>query len=260
MTAALETLDVRAAADALLAEQALRTPTRTDGMVRVRVVPPVRDIDDEDRDGAGSLISQQLIVDYLAAVAQRAVKAVRFGQVEVLADDHVHPETVSCLRCAAFGATHTQTLAVVLLEILAASNTDEEWNNSGASDTQLISRLRRLAVSAADLEALFGPRWAEVMLTGLRAEAADLEAMDCLTRGQDDKLRVSEMIHDPVATRQIMAAYHLGTIVCPRESRRGDTSADLKRARIARRFAVGISRVAQGETVAWLDHLPAPPL
>ena len=260
MTAALDT-QIQAE-EAMLAEQPLGNPLRSDGMVRVRVVPLVRDSDDHDKDIAsstGALISQQLIVDYLAALAQHAVKAVRNGTVDRINDDHHHPEDVSCLRCAVHGSTHTRTLAVALLEILAASNTDEEWNNSGVSDCQLISRLRRLAVSSADLEDLFGPHWAEVMLAGLRAEASNLEMMDCLTRGDGDVLWISELIDDPIATRRILAAYHLGTIVCPHESRR-DGSVDLTRARIARRFAVAVAKVAAGETVSWLDHLPAPPL
>lgn len=241
---------------------ALRAPQRADGMVRVQVVPLVRDsgLPGEETGATGALISQQLIVDYLASIAQRAVKTVRNGHVDQIDEDHAHPDEVSCLRCAVIGSTHMKTLAVALLEILASSNTDEEWNHSGVSDAQIISRLRRLAVSDADLEDLFGPYWAEVVLTGLRAEAADLEMMECVTRGENDVLWISEIIDDPLAARRILAAYHLGTVVCPRESRREDASIDLKRSRIARRFAVGMARVAGGETVPWLDRLPAPPL
>jgi hypothetical protein len=237
---------------------------RGDGMIRVQVVPLVRDNDANQETlypTAGSLISEQLIVDYIASLAQHAVKAVRNGQAALIDDDHAHPGGVACLRCAVMGSTHMRTLATALLEILASGGTDEEWNNSAsATDVQLISRLRRLAVSSADLETLYGVNWALVIVAALRAEAASLEMMDCLTRGHGDVLWINELMEDPYTARQVLAAYHLGTISCPNESWNEDSSVDLKRDRIARRFAVAMAKVAQGETISWLDHLPAPPL
>jgi hypothetical protein len=243
---------------------ALTPPRRGDGMIRVQVVPLVRDDaagDDTSYAVTGSLISEQLIVDYIASLAQHAVKAIRNGEVDVISEDHAHPENVACLRCAVIGSTHMRTLATALLEILAATNTEEEWNNSAsATEVQMISRLRRLAVSSADLEALYGANWAQVIVAALRAEAATLEMVDCLTRGHGDVLWINELMEDPDTARAVMAAYHLGTIVCPSESWNEESTIDLKRPRIARRFAVAMAKVAQGETVPWLDHLPAPPL
>jgi hypothetical protein len=236
---------------------------RGDGMIRVQVVPLVRDNDthlETNYATAGSLISEQLIVDYIASLAQHAVKAVRNGEVDLIDDDHAHPDDVACLRCAVIGSTHMRTLAVALLEILAGGNTDEEWNNSGVSEVQIISRLRRLAVSSADLEALYGANWAQVMVASLRAEAATLEMVDYITRGHGDVLWINELMEDPSTARQVMAAYHLGTIICPKESWNEECSVELKRDRIARRLAVAMAKVAQGETIPWLDHLPAPPL
>jgi hypothetical protein len=98
------------------------------------------------------------------------------------------------------------------------------------------------------------------MVAGLRAEAATLEMVDCLTRGRGDVLWINELMEDPSTARQVLSAYHLGTIICPKESWNEESSVDLKRDRVARRFAVAMAKVAQGETVSWLDHLPAPPL
>jgi hypothetical protein len=228
------------------------------------VVPLVRNNstgEDTNYATAGSLISEQLIVDYLASLAQRTVKAIRNGEVHSISDDHAHPEEMACLRCAVIGSTHLRTLAVALLEVLAIVGTDEEWNNSAsASEVQLISRLRRMAVSSADLETLYGVNWAQVIVAALRAEAATLEMVDCLTRGHGDVLWINELMEDPGTARQVMASYHLGTIICPYESWNDESSVDLKRDRVARRFAVAMSKVAKGETVSWLDHLPAPPL
>jgi transcriptional regulator CtsR len=237
---------------------------RGDGMIRVQVVPFVRNNEaqlESTYSTAGSLISEQLIVDYIASLAQHAVKAVRNGEVDLIDDDHAHPADVACLRCAVTGSTHMRTLATALLEILASGGADEEWNNSAsATEVQMISRLRRLAVSSADLEALYGVNWAQVIVAALRAEAATLEMVDYLTRGHSDVLWINELMEDPDTARQVMASYHLGTIVCPNESWNEESSVDLKRDRIARRFAVAMAKVAQGETVSWLDHLPAPPL
>ena len=149
-----------------------------------------------------------------------------------------------------------------MLEIFALRNTDEDWNNlEGTTEQQVISRLRRLAVSEADLADVYGPNWAAVLLTCLRAEVSDLDMMACLTNGHDDILRIGEMIEDPIATRHALAAYHLATMISPREHNRGDIeSEDLRRNRVARKFAVAVAKVSAGETIPWLDHLPSPPL
>lgn len=237
---------------------------RNDGLVRVRVLPLVSETgtDSEDAPLPTALVPQQLIVDYLAALASRAVKAIRAGEVDQTDPHHIHPEHVVCLRCAVTGATHMQTLASAMLEIFALRNTDEDWNNlEGTTEQQVISRLRRLAVSEADLADVYGPNWAAVLLTCLRAEVADLDMMACLTNGHDDILRISEMIEDPIATRHALAAYHLATMVSPREHNRGEIeSEDMRRNRVARKFAVAVAKVAAGETIPWLDHLPSPPL
>jgi hypothetical protein len=98
------------------------------------------------------------------------------------------------------------------------------------------------------------------MVASLRAEAATLEMVDYITRGHGDVLWINELMEDPSTARQVMAAYHLGTIICPKESWNEECSVELKRDRIARRLAVAMAKVAQGETIPWLDHLPAPPL
>lgn len=257
-------LDLDLAVPAAPAAVPLPRP-RNDGLVRVQMVPLVAESVGANDDVAtpAALVPQQLVVDYTAALAPRAAKAIRSGLIEHSGDLHQHPEHVACLRCAIVGSTAYRALATALLEILALRHTDEEWNNDphACSDDQLISRLRRAAVSDSDLEEVYGPRWAAVLLTCLRAEVADLEMMDCLTQCREENLLIGELIDDPVATRHALAAYQLATVCCPRESRRGDdVPVDLKRNRIARRFAVAVARVALGETTAWLDHLPSPPL
>lgn len=255
-------LDLDLDVDVLKEEPRTASTRRGDGMIRVQVVPLIRDNGAHQETiyaTAGSLISEQLIVDYIAALAQHAVKAVRNGEVDYIDEDHAHPEAMACLRCAVLGSTHVRTLATALLEILSSGGTDEEWNNSpSATEVQLISRLRRLAVSSANLEEIYGVNWAQVIVAALRAEAATLEMVDCLTRGQGDTLWIDELMEDPDTARRVLASYHLGTIICPSESWNEESSIDLKRARIARRFAVAMAKVAQGNTISWLDHLPAP--
>ena len=233
---------------------------RGDGMIRVQVVPLIRDSaarSDLSCPPSGSLISEQLIVDYLAALAQHTVKAVRSGEIERIQDEHIHPENAPCLRCAVIGSTHLRTLASALLEILDRANTtNEEWNNNGVTDVQMISRLRRLAVSSANLEEIYGENWAQVIVTCLRVEAASLEMVDYLTRNLTEQLSTSDL--DTFQMRH--AAYHLGTTVCPRELMDEESSIKLRRGGIAKRFGVALSEVAVGNTAPWLDHLPVPPL
>lgn len=237
---------------------------RGDGLIRVRVLPLVTDIhtDSDDRPLPAALIPQRLIVDYIGALASRAVKAIRAGEVEQTDPHHIHPAHVVCLRCAVTGATHMQTLAAALLEIFALRSTDEEWNNlEDTTDEQVISRLRRAAVSEADLAGLYGPNWAAVLLMCLRAEVADLDMMAYLTQGRDDILPIGEMLDAPIVARHALASHHLATTISPREHSRGaNETEDLRRNRVARRFGVAVAKVSTGETVPWLDHLPAPPL
>ena len=237
---------------------------RTDGLIRVRVLPLVSEAraDSDDAPLPTALIPQRLIVDYVAALSSRAVKAIRAGEVEQTDLHHIHPEHVVCLRCAVTGATHMQSLAAAMLEIFALRNTDEEWNNlAGTTEQQVISRLRRIAISEADLAEVYGPNWAAVLVVCLRAEVSDLDMMACLTNGHDDILRIGELIADPLATRHALAAYHLATMVSPREHNRGtNETEDLRRNRVARKFAVAVAKVSAGETISWLDHLPSPAL
>ena len=239
---------------------------RGDGLIPVQVVPMVAHAGASRADAptgpAATLIPASLLVDYTAALTKHAVKHIRSGAVEYIDDGHAHPTHATCLRCAVLGSTHLRTLAIALLEILALGNTDEDWNNdeSASSDQQLISRLQRLAVSEASLAEIYGPRWAEVLLTSLRAESVNLDVINLLTKGEPEDLRISELIHDPVATRHALAAYQLGTVTCPRRSVDEETEAGFKRGRIARRFAVAMGHVAVGEAPSWTDHLPSPPL
>lgn len=236
------------------------SPPASGGTIRVRTAPLVHDADgrDSSSDGGGAtetVVDMQLIVDYTGALARRAAVAIRDGQVEQMDQLHDHPHNVSCLRCAVLGAARHRTLAVTLLEVMERKNAGEGWNCSDEiSDTNLISRLRRLAISSATMEEIYGSWWGEVMLACLRAEAADFELVSYLATRYQPRWVLD------VHTRYSLAAYHLAMTTCPRISRDGNTVPGIVRNAAAVRLAVALASVAEGNPPAWLEHLPAPAL
>lgn len=202
-----------------------------------------------------TVLDMQLIVDYTLALARRTAARIRAGHVDYIEHPHQHPTGATCLRCAVLGTSRDLTIANTLLEILVRTNADEEWNcSSECTDTRIISRLRRLAVSPAVLEDLYGPHWGEVMLTCLRIEAADFRLLHHLVR-QHNCSRILT-----VNTRQPLAAYHLASVVCPWTSHGGGSVTQMLRGSVGIRLAVAAAWVALGEPPAWLDYLPAPVL
>ena len=202
-----------------------------------------------------AFVDQQLIVDYTGALARRAASHIRAGLVGRVDDRHIHPTSVACLRCAVLGATDHTALGVTLLEVLARSTADEEWNNSAkCTDTKQISRLMRLAISAATMEAIYGPRWGAVMLTCLRIERADFELLDYLTR----TFHASRILG--VHTRDSLAAYHLATTSVTRTLRDGQPVAAARRGAAAVRMGVAVAGIAVDDHPTFLDHLPVPAL
>lgn len=245
----------------------LPSAPRSDGLIRVRMVPlvpgdPSGDGDDIGRDsgdGGGpttTLVDQQLIIDYTSALARRAATHIRDGQVEMLEHPHAHPRSVACLRCAVLGASEYRTLATTLLEILDDTGATEHWNCDPAmcTDVKSISRLRRLAISAATMANLYGPSWGTVMLTCLRIEQSDFELIDYLTR----HYQPSRVLR--VHTRDSMAAHHLAMACCPTTSRDGSFLTAVRRNTAAVRMAVAVASVPAGPIPAWFDYLPVPSL
>ncbi|GAS95724.1 MULTISPECIES: hypothetical protein [Mycolicibacterium] len=230
------------------------------GMVQVRIAPLIEPgplaLAGLTETVTETVLDMQLIIDYTLALARRTAARIQRGHVDYIEHPHQHPTSgVTCLRCAVLGTSRDLTVANALLEILTLTNADEEWNcSSDCTDTRIISRLRRLAVSAAVFEELYGPRWGEVMLTCLRIEAADFRLLHHLVR-QHNTSRVLT-----VHTRQSLSAYHLATVVCPWTSRGGGTVTPMLRGSVGIRLAVATAAVAIGEPPAWLDHLPAPVL
>lgn len=243
-------------------------PTGHDGdygvesnLISVRVAPLIEpgpvplELATEPEAATETVLDMQLIVDYTLALARRTAARIRAGHVDYIEHPHQHPSGVTCLRCAVLGTSRDLTIANALLEILVLTNADEEWNCSPeCTDTRIISRLRRLAVSPAVLESLYGPHWGEVMLTCLRIEAADFRLLHHLVR-QHDSSRVLT-----VNTRETLAAYHLATVVCPWTSHGGGSVTSMLRGSVAIRLAVATAGVAAGAPPAWLDYLPAPVL
>lgn len=239
----------------------LPTGTRNDGLIQVRMAPLVMmgepSIDGGDTVPTEAVVDRQLIVDYTGALARRAAGNIRDGLVVEIEHHHQHPTTVACLRCAVLDAAEQRTvLATTLLEILTRTNADEAWNNDvdACTDVKMISRLRRLAISSATMAELYGPRWGAVMLMCLRAERADFELLDYLTR----RYQPSRCLQ--VHTRDSLAAYHLAMVCCPQISHDGRSVTSVKRNAVAVRLAVTAASVAVGENPEWLDHLPAPAL
>ncbi|MFA5709936.1 hypothetical protein [Mycolicibacterium sp.] len=234
---------------------------RSDGLIPVRLSPLIATGDNLDAasetcEATETFVDQQLIVDYTGALARRTAAHIRDGVVEAIPHHHQHPAGVACLRCAVLGAAGHKTLATTLLEVMNSTNADEAWNNDPkvCTDVKMISRLRRLAISSATLEGLYGPHWAAVMLTCLRVEHADFELLAYLTRRYQPS-RVL-MVH----TRDSLAAYHLALVCCPWITRDGRTVSAVARNAVGVRLAVAIATVAVGEAPEWLDHLPAPAL
>ncbi len=231
---------------------------RSDGLIRVRVAPLVSTHDDSpaNEDAATeTVMDMQLIVDYTRSLARRTAVSVRSCEVDFVEHMHQHPMGVSCLRCAVLGASRNLTLATTLLEILVRTNADEEWNiDSSCTDTKIISRLRRLAISASTLEEIYGPYWAQVMLTCLRIEAADFALLRHVAPKNDESRVLT------VHTRHALAAYHLAMVTCPWTGSGQAPVTSMLRGAVGVRLAVAVASVAVGKPPAWLDYLPAPAL
>ncbi|SKM34459.1 hypothetical protein [Mycobacteroides abscessus] len=233
---------------------------RSDGLIPVRVAPLVSH--DSEESGAAAekvtetVMDMQLIVDYTNALAKRTAANIQADNITELAQAHEHPQQgAACLRCSILGSSRNLTLGTTLLEILARTNADEEWNHSQeCTDTKIISRLKRLVVSAASLKDIYGPYWGPVMLTCLRIEAADFALLHHLTQ----KYQHSKVL--TVHTREALAAYHLAMVTCPFTSTVRGTANPMLRSAVAVRLATATAMVAVGKPPAWLDHLPAPVL
>lgn len=233
---------------------------RSDGLIPVRVTPLVS-VDAGDSELGTEAVTEtvmdmQLIVDYTNALAKRTAANVKADNITELAHVHEHPrQGAPCLRCAVLGSSRNRTMGTTLLEILARTNADEEWNHSPeCTDVKIVSRLRRLVVSAASLEAIYGPHWGPVMLTSLRIEAADFALLHHLTQ----KFQHSKVL--TVHTRDALAAYHLAMVTCPSTSNVRGPVTPMLRGAVGVKLAVATAMVAVGEPPAWLDHLPAPVL
>lgn len=274
-------------------DMAAPVTARRDGLVAVSVAPMATAVGGEYFDAAAGqpLVSAALIVDYLAAAAKRAARNIRAGRVvrdpqdhwyhpgdptteELEAEDHrraqgiepvVDPETAAlrerlsgkaCLHCAVMGAGTSRVLSRVLLMLLEAAETTQDWNcKECTSDTNLASRLSRLPVSDDHLEALFGPHWAVVIFSAMRAEAADLFQVRSLVDGQPNR---HTPFADPREARHAMSAYHLGANACPRNS--WDHALDPARSYASQRLAVALAEASGGLFAEWLTQLPEPAL
>lgn len=234
---------------------------RSDGLIPVRVAPLVSLDSDDSALGADAVtetvMDMQLIVDYTNALANRTAANVKADNITELGQVHEHPrQGATCLRCAVLGSSRNLTMGTTLLEILARTNADEEWNHSPeCTDKKIVSRLRRLVVSDASLEAIYGPYWGPVMLTSLRIEAADFTLLHHLTN-RFQKSRILEVR----PTREALAAYHLAMVTCPFTSSVRGPVTPMLRGAVAVRLAVATAMVAVGKPPAWLDYLPAPVL
>lgn len=236
-----------------------------DRLVRVRVSAP---------EVAGSsaiaretlTFDEQHLLDNISAVARRAAAAVGSADIPVLANTHDHPEHAACLRCLVFSVSRSQTMAAVLLDVLARANTDEEWNNDPeqSTDAQIVSRLRRLAVNEVTMAEIYGPRWALIILTCMRIADADFDMLTVLTRDRDDQLLVRAIeSHSVAAARHALAAYHLAGLSCPYViTRDGEDPRQAKwRYPVTRVLGKALGDFAAwGELPEWLDSLPEPNL
>ncbi|CPW92204.1 hypothetical protein [Mycobacteroides abscessus] len=233
---------------------------RSDGLIPVRVTPLVAR-DSGETEPASEAVTEtvmdmQLIVDYTNALARRTAANVLADNVVTVEPAHEHPRHgATCLRCAVLGSSRNVTMGTTLLEILARTNADEDWNCSPeCTDTKIASRLRRLVVSASSLQDIYGPYWGPVMLTCLRIEAADFALLHHLTK----KFQRTRLLE--VNTRETLAAYHLATVTCPSTSAVRGPVTPMLRGAVAVRLAVATGMVAIGKSPSWLDHLPAPVL
>lgn len=228
------------------------------GLLRVRTSPlvPDRDLGVMDEGPVSeSVVDMQMITAYTAALAARTAAAVRDGTVTEIEHPHMHPHQVTCLRCAVLGSSHNRTLAATLLEILDRGGACEEWNLSGAcSNANMASRLRRLAISNASMEDLYGQYWGEVMVTALRMESTDFELIRYLIK----KHRATASLR--VTTRESMMAYHLAMVVFPTVGGDGKPLSSIKRNAAAVCLAAAMGWVAVGRAPEWLDHLAGPAL
>lgn len=233
---------------------------RSDGLIPVRVAPLVSVDSNQPDSGAEaiteSVMDMQLIVDYINALAKRTAANIKANNVTELAHAHEHPrQGAPCLRCSVLGSSRNVTMGTTLLEILARTNADEDWNHSlECTDVKIISRLRRLVVSASSLKDIYGRYWGPVMLTCLRIEAADFALLHHLTQ----KFQSNRVL--TVNTREALAAYHLGMVTCPSTSHARGRVTPMLRGAVGVRLAVATAMVAVGEPPTWLDHLPAPVL
>lgn len=235
---------------------------RSDDLIGVRLAPlppyPAVSRAGADRPLSPALIPALLLVDYLAATAARAGADAGADAVERHSGCAEHPEHAACLRCAVFGATPMRTLAEALLDMLSVRDLDSDWNQLPSTTSgRVAGRLRKTLIDERDLETLYGPHWAQVLIACLRVESADLLQLEQLSAGGGDRLLIGRIIGDPAATRAALAAYHLACRVCPQA---GDPAERARHNPTARRVAVAVAYLALGHPISWLDQLPAPAL
>lgn len=229
-------------------------------MLRVRTSPLVRDYSGgnfviDDAAERVSVISSQLVLDYTKAVAMRAAGMVRDYTGHYSDQPHLHPKHAPCLRCVVMEAARSRTLAATVLEIMADSDADELWNNSGkCNPTNMASRLRRLAISEATMEQLHGPFWGDVLVMALRIENTD----PALIRYLIGKFKPGKTLTP--TTPDTLAAYHIGVIASLGAQRNDDESSVIQRNANAMKLACAMGAVSIGEAPKWMDHLAEPAL
>lgn len=229
-------------------------------MLRVRTSPLVKDhscgsfvIDD----GAErvSVISSQLVLDYTKAVAIRAAGMVRDYHGRYTDQPHLHPQFTPCLRCVVMEASRSRTLAATVLEAMVESGADEVWNNTAACNrTNTESRLRRLAISEATMERLYGPFWGDVLVMALRIENSD----PALVRHLINRFKPGKTLTP--TTQATLAAYHVGVIATLGSEYSDDEDSVIQRNAAATKLACAMGKVAIGEAPEWMDHLAEPAL
>lgn len=227
------------------------------GLLRVRTSPLVSDHGDFTIDEGRTnvaVISSQLVLDYSKAVATRAAGMVRDYEGRYSEQPHLHPKHAPCLRCVVMEASRSSTLAATVLEIMVDSEADELWNNSRkCNHTNMATRLRRLAISEATMERLYGPFWGDVLVMALRIENTEASLVRYLLR----RFNATKTLE--VTTQATLAAYHLGVISALGIQADDDESA-IQRNAAATRLACAMGKVAVGEAPAWMDHLAEPAL
>lgn len=232
------------------------TPARG-GLLRVRTSPLVDDHGNftvDDSATTVSVISSQLVLDYTRAVATRAAGRVRDHVGRYSDQPHLHPAKVPCLRCVVMAASRSHALAATVLEELVETGADEVWNNTAACNrTNMASRLRRLAISEATMQRLYGEFWGDVVVMALRIENTDPSLIRYLIR----RFKPGKVL--TTTTQATLAAYHIGVIAALASDADDDESV-IQRNAAAIRMACAMGQVAVGNAPEWMDHLAEPAL